>query len=139
MVAYRVCGTLIGCIGLTFATIGCERNAGNPAKDSGAERLIRTLENPRLAVKDRVLAAKQLGETLRAGDDGVADAVDRMLALLPGDLDVVTQEIVFSLGDIGDRRAIPVLKRLQDSGDIPSKLNNAIIITLNKLSNDGPT
>jgi HEAT repeat protein len=59
------------------------------------------------------------------GRRGEPGSVARLLRLLPGDGDVVTLRVVVALGHIGDRRALPVLRKLRDDPDVhfPGKIN----------------
>lgn len=106
-----------------------------PRAENRMNELLQELEDVHLDPRKRVEAAAKLGEMgkfiLRDGKD----TVPHMLALLPGDWDGLTREIVVSLGKIGDQRAVPVLKRMKDpvGVDVHSKIRLAVEWSLHKL------
>jgi HEAT repeat protein len=83
-----------------------------------AERLLRIAEDPRQPSKARVEAVDALG---RRREDAT---VPRLVELLPGSGDVVTFRVVIALGQIGDPRALPALRRMRD--DPPFRLHGKI-------------
>jgi HEAT repeat protein len=63
-------------------------------------------------------------------------ALDRLLALLPGDGDAVTLQVVDALGMIGSPRAVPALNRMlrEDEIEYPGKLRAVIISAVRRCS-----
>jgi len=76
------------------------------------EWLLRTAEDRTQSPTNRVRAVQALGRRQEPG------SVPRLLRLLPGDGDVVTRAAIIALGQIGDRRALPVLRKLRDDPDV---------------------
>jgi HEAT repeats len=94
-----------------------------------AERLLRIAEDEVQPYSARVEALDQLGERREPA------TVPRLLRLLPGEGDVVTLRAVIALGKIGDRRALPALRKIRDDPDqeFPGKINTALEGTIRYL------
>jgi HEAT repeat protein len=70
-----------------------------------ADRLLAVLEDPKVPRSERVSAAWKMGQRPEKA------AVPRLLALLPGDYDAVTCQIIAAFEENGDPRALPVLEQ----------------------------
>ena len=94
-----------------------------------AVQFLKIMEDTNQSAVARAEAAFQLAK--------VADAscVDRLIALLPGEWDSMTHHIIYILGTIGDRRALPVLVKMEqdESVDKPGKINVALENAIQKL------
>ena len=92
------------------------------SKSEKVERLLRTVENKKLELGERADAVRELG---KLGENG--KVVDRLLALLPGEENIVTLHVIDALAQIGDPKALPVLETLgYESGKIHAALEYAI-------------
>jgi HEAT repeat protein len=87
-----------------------------------AERLLQIVEDKERTYEQRVRAIDQLGQRRERA------TVPRLLRLLPGEGDVVTLRVVIALAQIGDRRALPILRKMCDdpNSDLPGKINSAL-------------
>jgi hypothetical protein len=83
-----------------------------------AERLLQIAEDWRRSYEERLKAVDQLGQRREVA------VVPRLLRFLSGDADVLTLRVVYVLGKIGDRRALPALRKLRDDPDrdLPGKM-----------------
>jgi hypothetical protein len=124
----RVIGFLI-----LFVLVGCRRSA---EQDKGlspeAARLLKIAEDKRRPASERLDALRGLGELKDKR------TVDRLLQMLPGDLDVVTAKVVRTLEDIGDPRALPRLRQFRDGEltgeeEIPGKINVGLKYAIRRL------
>jgi HEAT repeat protein len=87
-----------------------------------AERLLRIAEDKGRSSAKRVRAIDQVGRRREAA------VVPRLLRFLPGEGDVITYRVVIALGQIGDRSALPALRKLRDDPNIelPGKIRSAL-------------
>jgi hypothetical protein len=86
-----------------------------------AEALLRIVEDENLPLKQREDAAADLQRFKEAG------VIDRLGKLLPRASDVLTFEIVNTLGAFADSRALPALERLQSQGgSLHGKINTSL-------------
>ena len=87
-----------------------------------AARLLRIAEDKGRSSEERARAIDQLGRRREAA------VVPRLLRFLPGEGDVITYRVVIALGKIGDRRALPSLRKLCDdpSSELPGKIRSAL-------------
>lgn len=99
------------------------------APSPAAEKLLAIMEDKNRDAVERTRAASQLKE--------VADAscVDRLIALVPGEWDAMTVQIIYTLGEIGDKRALPVLERMDQDNTVNKhgKINVALDHAIKKL------
>jgi hypothetical protein len=95
-----------------------------------SERLLRIAEDKGRSSKERTRAIDQLGRRREAA------VVPRLLRFLPGEGDVITFRVVIALGQIGDRRALPALRKLRDdpAHRLPGKINAALEGAIDNLS-----
>ena len=94
-----------------------------------AERLLRLVEDADQPYAVRVAAVDALRQRREPA------TVPRLTRLLPGNADVVTLRVVIALGEIGDRRALPALRKMQNDPniDLPGKINTAVDGTIRAL------
>jgi len=73
-----------------------------------------------LIVEDPVADRQSRRESARRlGEIGDKDVVPRLAALLPGDYDILTAEIINSLATLADPRALPKLNKMLDDPRAP--------------------
>jgi HEAT repeat protein len=107
--------------------VDCRMGCAGPTRQ--AERLLRIAEDEGRSSEERVRAIDQLGQRREAA------TVPRLLRLLSGG-DVVTLRAVIALRQIGDRRALPALRKLRDdpNNKLPGKIYAALHETIDVLT-----
>jgi len=101
-----------------------------PGPTPEAEWLLRIAEDKGRPYKDRVKAVEQLGQRREKA------TVPRLLRMVPGDYDVVTLRAVIALRQIGDRRALPALQKVNNdpSVELPGKIRTHLQGTIDEWS-----
>ena len=120
----------------------CEEPRGEVKKqETRLKILVDQIEDTKLALTERVEAARELGEMSTFIRNRGKFAIPRLIALLPGDWDALTRQIVEVLREIGDRRAIPSLKAMVDPPNVyvHSKLHVSIEDALKTLQAEKPS
>ena len=87
--------------------------SGPPSLSEQALEQLRIAENHSLDMATRIAATQRLGSL------GEKDVAPRLAALLPGQYDGLTKEIVDSLAKLADSRALPALNRMVKEADVP--------------------
>ncbi|MGH7173414.1 MAG: HEAT repeat domain-containing protein [Gemmataceae bacterium] len=128
-------GLVIGLIALVVLLhSGCQSN--RTAQDS-TERLLRIAENSSLDLNERGDAVRKLGDRKEKA------AITRLIRLLEEhDCDVLGDNIIVALGEIGDPDALPALlhARDRDRGDayLPGQINVVLNRSIEKLRKKSP-
>jgi hypothetical protein len=94
---------------------------------AGAGKLLRVVEDSDLPVRERAMAVSQLRKLPHH-----PSIIDRLLLIVSDDSDTLNLAIIETLGDYGDRKAIPRLEELRDSpvlktGKIYRAIDDAIM------------
>jgi hypothetical protein len=114
--------------------VGLSRNTQEPNESDLAVRppsqeaidILRQVENRQLPVDRRASLVRQLVELNESGTS------DRLIALLPGEWDALTVEVVQALGRLRASQALPTLRemaqtdRRHPSGAVPAAIHKAI-------------
>jgi HEAT repeat protein len=104
-----------------------DRGNGKAPKDESPQTLVAIVKGTNHSLQKRAEAAKQLR---RVGSP--ADAL-ALLDTLPGELDIVSLEVIYTVGEIGDERVLPKLKEIVKSPlDIPGKIGSALAYAIKR-------
>ena len=109
----------------------CDDKKPKPLSNE-AKLLLDQAENTKLESKVRIEAVRKLADLVDAA------AADRLIALLPGEYDAFTLNVVGALGRIKDSKAVPALKAIynEQTVEVPGKIRAAISWAITECGGD---